>query len=148
MARFAPRGLLAFVAICAGCGGGPEGPATAEVSGLVSLNGAPVANADVFFHPANPDGPGKACQAVTGEDGRFTVKTHVEAGEYKPGMIPGDYRVTISKLDTSSVTSTLTPPKNVLPPMYALPQTSGFTVTVSASEENDFEFPLQDKGQP
>jgi hypothetical protein len=131
------------MALCAGCGGGPEGPATAEVTGLVTLDGAPLANADVFFHPVDSEGPAQASQAVTGDDGRFTVQTHVAAGQYKPGMIPGEYRVSVSKLDTSNVTSTLTPPKNVLPEKYASPQTSGFTVSVSADQENDFRFPLE-----
>ena len=61
-------------------------------------------------------------------------------------MVPGEYRVAISKLDTSNVTSTLTPPVNVLPAKYASPETSGFAVNVLSDQENDFEFPLLDKG--
>jgi hypothetical protein len=146
MVRIAPRIFVGVILGCIGCGGGQEGPETADVTGYVSLAGAPLAGADVFFHPVVVEGPAQACQAVTGDDGRFTVETHVDAGNYKPGMVPGDYRVSISKLDTSKVTSAFTPPKNILPPKYASPQTSGFTVTVSADKPNNFEFPLDDKG--
>lgn len=146
MTRIAPHVFALLLVSCIGCTGGAEGPETAEVVGLVSLNGAPVAGADVFFHPLDGDANLQACQAVTGADGRFTVSTHVGTGEFKPGMIPGEYRVSVSKLDTSNVTSAFTPPKNTLPAKYASPDTSGFQVTVAADKQNDFTFPLQANG--
>ena len=146
MARIAPRILSVFMASCIGCGEGPQGPETVEVAGLVTMNGKPLGGADVFFHPVNAEGPAQACQTVTGPDGRFTVRTHVGAGQYKPGMIPGEDRVAVSKLDAANVTSTLTPPKHTLPENYASPETSGFTATVAAGKENDFTFGLEQGG--
>ena len=146
MARFAMRLVGVLLPLACGCGGGLQGPETVKVTGVVTLDGDPLVGADVFFHPAGADGPLHACQAVTGPDGRFSVSTHIEAGQYKPGMVPGEYRVAISKLDTSQVTSTFTPPENVLPAQYASPETSGFAVNVLSDQENDFEFPLLDKG--
>lgn len=146
MRRIVLCGLVLLLATGGGCGGGRQGPETVEVVGFVSLNGEPLPGADVFFHPVSSDTNLQACQAVSGADGRFTMQTHVAAGEYKPGMIPGEYRVSISKLDTSNVTSTFTAPTNVLPAKYASPDTSGFKVTVSGDKVNDFKFPLVDDG--
>ena len=114
-------------------------------AGRVVWKSAPDGDAAMGANTSSPcvaAGPAQACQTVTGDDGRFTVKTHVAAGEYKSGMVPGEYRVAVSKLDTANVESPFTPPKNTLPEKYAAPQTSGFTVTVSADNENDFTLPL------
>jgi hypothetical protein len=126
-----------------GCGGAPAGPETSEVTGVVTFKGDPVEGADVLFQPIQSGGETLACQAATDAEGRFAMSTHIGSGEYKTGMVPGEYAVSITKLDTSKVTSTLTPPKNVLPEKYASPRTSGFTATVSSSNENHFEFPLE-----
>jgi hypothetical protein len=142
MARLALWCVAVWSVCSAGCSEALQGPATVEVVGLVTMDGTPLAGADVFFYPVDAAGPAQACQTVTGTDGRFTAKTHVGAGEYKSGMVPGEYRVAVSKLDTANVASPYTPPKHLLPEKYATPQSSGFTVTVSADKENDFTFPL------
>jgi hypothetical protein len=83
-----------------------------------------------------------ASQSVTDAQGRFELSTHVGAGKFKPGIVPGKYSVAIAKLDTASIATTLAPPKNLLPKKYADPKTSGLVAEVVEGRENDFEFPL------
>ena len=118
-----------------------EGPATYETTGVVTLSGEAVQGAVLFFQPVA--GAGKPAQATTDAAGMFEVHTAIETNVTKPGMVPGDYRVTVTKLDTSNVTSTLTPPKNMLPAKYANLGTSELNATVSADGENHFEFALE-----
>jgi hypothetical protein len=112
------------------------------VTGTVTFNGNPVEGANVIFNPSTGSGQTLASQAVTGADGRFELKTHIGAGEFKIGIVPGQYDVTISKLDTSGISSTLGPPKDLLPRIYRDPSTSGLKADVSADRENDFPFSL------
>ncbi len=80
-----------------GCGSGP-GEKIVPVSGTVSLNGQPLANATVSFQPITPPkasvfvGPGSTGQ--TNEKGEFTLV--VMAG--KPGAVVGKHRVLITSL--------------------------------------------------
>jgi ABC-type transport system substrate-binding protein len=134
---------LSMIAL-AGCGGSKAGPATVEVTGTVTLDGTPVDAASVLFSPEIGSGDGRlASQAMTDDEGRFKLSTHVGAGKYKPGIVPGKYVVTISKLDTAAAKNTFSPPKNLLPPKYADPKTSTLTAEVAAGQANDFPFPLK-----
>jgi hypothetical protein len=131
------------VAIQAGCGAADAGPETVEVTGSVSFQGAPVPGATVLFQPTDRSGAVKPSQATTDDEGRFAMSTYVGDSQYKAGLPPGGYRVAITKLDTSRVTSTLTPPANTLPAKYASPESSGFEVQVSQGGENHFDIPLE-----
>ncbi len=83
--------MFAF-AICvfgvAGCGGG-GGPDTADVSGTITLDGKPLAGADVHFIGENFAGYGK-----TNAEGKY---------ELVQGALAGDNKVTISKIDESRI---------------------------------------------
>jgi len=59
-------GLLAV----AGCGG-QNRPALAQVHGRVTLNGKPLANAIVAFHP---EGGGRESSGVTDDNGEYVLK--------------------------------------------------------------------------
>jgi hypothetical protein len=59
------------------------------VSGKVTVNGVPVANAGIVFHPK--DGKGRPATAETGEDGTYRLTTY-SAGD---GALRGEYRVTV-----------------------------------------------------
>ncbi len=74
---------------CAGCGSPFE---IAPVSGVVTLDDKPLANATIFFMPMGDGAIGPSSSAVTGDDGRFTLKTP-EDGE---GAVVGKHRVSIS----------------------------------------------------
>lgn len=62
--------LLIFV-IALGCGGGPQDvPELGTVSGTVTLDGKPVANANVRFQPVD----GRASEALTDEQGNYSLR--------------------------------------------------------------------------
>jgi hypothetical protein len=135
--------VLYLIAI-AGCGGTKSGPATVEVTGTVTLNGAGVDGASVLFSPDVGSSDGRlASQATTDSAGRFKLSTHVGGGKFKSGIVPGKYVVAISKLDTAPAKNPFSPPKNLLPPKYADPKTSLLTADVAAGQANDCQFPLK-----
>jgi hypothetical protein len=134
--------LALFLAAFAGCDNSAAGPATVAVTGTVSNDGTPLEGANVIFHPMAESGQTLASQSVTDAQGRFELSTHVGAGKFKPGIVPGRYAVAITKLDTASIATTLAPPKNLLPKKYADPKTSGFVAEVAEGQDNEFEFAL------
>ena len=146
--RLTPRSAAAAVlslAALVGCGGNSKtGPATVEARGTVTLGGKPVEDANVVFYPdMGLDGARLTSQAITDREGRFRLRTHVGGGKFKPGIIPGQYSVAISKLDTAAIKTMLAPPKNLLPRKYADPKSSQLRAEVAAGRENDFPFALQ-----
>jgi hypothetical protein len=109
--------------------------------GLVTFEGRAVEGANVIFSPVDGDQT-LSSQSVTGPDGRFEMSTHSGGGKFVPGIAPGRYAVAITKLDTAAVSSTLAPPKDLLPKKYGNPQTSRLTADVTEGGENDFQFAL------
>jgi len=84
--------LASFLVIgAAGCGGG-EGYSTAPVSGSVTLNGAPLANAMVRFQPSAKGNPGPASVGETDDQGMFTLAFN----DGKEGAVVGPHKVFIS----------------------------------------------------
>jgi hypothetical protein len=89
-------------------------------------------------------GDGIDAQAITDEEGQFDVATYFDNGkQQKRGMVAGEYRVSAVKLDRASIKSTMQPPKNLLPQIYASPDTSRLTATVTAGQENTATFDLK-----
>jgi len=84
-------GIL-LAAIAAGCGGGGPDVSTARVSGVVTLNGTPLANASIAFQPTGSGNPGPPSSAKTDEQGKFTL--HFADG--KEGAVVGKHKVLIS----------------------------------------------------
>jgi len=143
----APRQLV-LAAMClvsvTGCGGTKGGPATIEVTGIVTLNGAPIDGASVLFSPDIGSSDGRlASQATTDTAGHFKLSTHVGGGKFKSGIVPGKYVVSVTKLDTAAAKNAFSPPKNLLPLKYADPKTSLLNADVVAGQANDFQFPLK-----
>jgi hypothetical protein len=127
--------------LLSGCGGSASELNVVPARGIVTFDGQPVEGANVIFSPAD----GKqtlASQAVTDSEGRFEMSTHSGGGKFVPGIAPGRYAVAVTKLDTAAVSTTLAPPKDLLPKKYGSPQTSGLSADVTAGSENDFEFML------
>jgi hypothetical protein len=87
-------GLL-VLAILAGCSKSSGSYAT--ISGVVTHNGNPVDNGKVTFHStAQVDGkPGTVASALTDSSGKYLIAT---VGK-EPGIPPGLYKVTITKMD-------------------------------------------------
>ncbi|MBR4834593.1 MAG: carboxypeptidase regulatory-like domain-containing protein [Thermoguttaceae bacterium] len=90
--------LLSFALVaCAalfvstGCGGAPQLEGLEKYSGVITLDGEPLADASINLIPSTMEL--KASGAVSDEKGRFVLQT-LQAGD---GVMPGDYRVTVIK---------------------------------------------------
>ncbi len=139
-----------------GCGGGPEDdrPARTAVSGTVTHNGEPVDEAVIAFVPVDQTA-GRNANGRTNAEGVFQMGTF----EGTDGVVPGEYKVMITKFETSETPEALPeddpnydpnpkpqpPPENLLPEKYASAENSGLTVTVEDGNEiTDLKFDLQD----
>ena len=59
----------------------------------------PVDGAAMIFHPQG-DGPtAKPAQGKSDGGGRFTLTTYLGPGEQPPAALPGEYTVTVTKID-------------------------------------------------
>lgn len=85
-------------AVCeVGCSKAPKLP-TVPVSGVVTYNGTPLANAQVAFIPKG-GGEAKNANGLTDAEGKFTLQTFIGGSTQASGAIPGDYIVTVSKYE-------------------------------------------------
>ena len=92
-----------LVTSAAGCGSSPPAPAIAPVSGVVRVDGAPVADARVSFIPVDGT-PGLGGWTTTDAEGRYGMRTPwIRSGlmgqsvTWLEGAPPGRYRVVVSR---------------------------------------------------
>ncbi|MGC4002381.1 MAG: carboxypeptidase regulatory-like domain-containing protein [Pirellulales bacterium] len=128
--------LVVFVTL-SGCGGDPY--KFVPVSGKVTLDGKPLANANVIFQPVTKPGSGKAgetSRAVTGNDGRFTLTS----SSGKAGAASGEHTIRITTVVTESQGDGV-PAKIVKKELAPEKYVSGtpFTVPDAGTEEANFE---------
>jgi len=135
--------IAAALGVSVGCSGSKPVAGMASATGTVTFQDKPVAGANVTFYPAGADDAALASQAITNDDGNFELATQIGGGKSKPGIAPGRYNISITKLDMTGITSTSTPPKNVLPQKYGNPRSSKLSADVAADGENNFDFPLK-----
>jgi hypothetical protein len=108
----------------------------------VTLNGTPVEDAVVVFHPRSGDSDSMlAAQANTDSEGRFEMRTHIEKDIYKDGLEPGDYDITVTKLEV--VHDMRRQPKQLLPRKYTTSRTSKLSASVKPTDDNDFMLALE-----
>lgn len=166
---FRTRGLLLITAcilgLASGCSRGRQYPPTHSVSGVVTVEGQPVADAIVSFLPDDGQNP---ANGSTDASGRYEL-TSFTRGD---GAMEGSFRVTIVKYEKEVegkpavsaekpiaesdseetgnedyvpagmvVSQYDTGPKNSLPKQYADQQKTPLTATVRA-EENSIDFDL------
>ena len=145
--------IFTALALIAGCGDGSI--ATINVTGTVTVDGEPLAGANVSFSPKS-DGQGNPGFAVTDADGRFRLQTLL--GAVDAGTTPGEYYVTITKtesvettsssddVEASSSQSLTPPPRSLIPVRYgqrgAVPELSA-TVSAERGASNVFNFDLK-----
>ena len=75
-----------------GCTGGNEGPELGTVSGVVTLDGKPFANAAVYFEPQQ----GRTSNGLTNKDGRYELNYTKQA----KGAQVGSHTVRITREPT------------------------------------------------
>lgn len=121
--------LLAAVALaCVGCGG-----KMGSVTGKVTVEGQPVANASVTFE----DGVKHIrASGVTDANGVYTLSTNAK----NDGAPVGDYKVSVTQAGPEDSSQTTAPPR-LFPPQFERAETSGLTTSVK-SGSNTFDIQL------
>lgn len=135
---FGPRRLISKVVLLClltfGCSGGERKPLNAKpvlpVSGLVHVDGAPLAGVKIIFHAKTSD-PSNATlsMAKTDAEGRFKAWTY----QADDGVPPGDYTVTFD--DQSKTQPHMRSSPDLFNGKYSDPKKSEFKVKVPESGE-------------
>ncbi|MEZ6065538.1 MAG: hypothetical protein R3B90_07455 [Planctomycetaceae bacterium] len=130
--------------LAAGCGGAPERPSTAKVTGKVSLGGKPLADAIVTFHP-QIEGGGRMATGQTDAGGNFVLSCF-DKGD---GAIIGKHKVTItagapaSESNDPAALEAAQKQAASLPEKFAKPETSPIDAEVGDDEsQNTFDWDL------
>ena len=144
--------VVPLVAVC-GCAREPDNPVTV-VTGTVTVDGNPLAGAEVIFWPKDNLELGTNIPAVTGSDGKFEVFPNLQTGVI---LKPGSYRVLIGKYvpikpDAAGQPADVGPDddydpyrgRNILPAVYNHKQRSPNLVEIKAGE-NDFQVELKSR---
>src|SRR5215204_1838971 len=138
-------GWLALGLVAVLCGCNKSDPSLVPVTGTVTVNDQPLANATVTFIPKDGT-PGFGGVGKTDAAGKYTLKG---SRDDAPGIPPGEYRVVVSKRlmpDGSEVpASDNTPPMNspareTLPDAYSSMAASTLSATVQPGG-GPFDFP-------
>jgi len=116
------------------------------VSGRVTLDGKPVANALVTFQPVAPEksteSPGVGSSGKTNENGEFTLT----AATGENGAVTGKHRVRISVMETQAGSSDERPPRGGWPQGEKIPKEynaeSNLSYDVPAGGSTTANFPL------
>jgi len=120
--------LVAAIALAALLGCGQKGPRLVPVTGTVTLDGQPVADAGVLFMPVEGGPP---ASGTTDQQGRFRLRT-----VNREGAVAGKHRVAVTKSETTGVGDFgAVGPEGIkviwhVPEKYSRPQTSGLEATV------------------
>lgn len=118
-----------------GCLGGAGEAKPVPASGVLTLNGEPLAGAYVLFIPDI----GPKASATTDADGGFELTTVQE----KDGVVPGPCRIAVEKRAPLDPKDPYVTPKSLIPEKYGSVNTSGLSETVADSGENFFSIDLK-----
>lgn len=142
--------LTAAMLLGSGCGSAsdPDLPKLFPVSGIVTLDGAAVARAQVSFIPQGST-PGSGTMGMTDAAGKYELTTMHQGA----GAPAGEYKVVISKLvqpdgsefpPQANLDMMSTPHKELIPRQYSDLEQTKLTATV-AEGGGSFDFPLVSK---
>lgn len=133
-----PALLLTSLFGLIGCGEDPSRMPRVPVSGRVTIDGQPAAEATVVFLKVGglADPNADAPRGVTDAEGRYQLSTYDE----NDGAPQGDYQVGVS---TAPNTEGLVQRVDPLKGRYSNPQTSGLTFTVPSEGTDEANFDLQ-----
>jgi len=132
--------LIGLLAGLTGCSGGPK---FVPVSGTVTLDGKPLANALVAFNPAAPAGKieaaGPGSMAVTDDQGHYVLKV-IGTDSRTAGAVVGEHRVRISTADISPESGDVAVrPKERVPAKYNTHTTLTFPVPPGGTDAANFD---------
>ncbi len=122
---------------------------TEGVTGVITYNGEPLANATVKFIPT--DATGSQSYGKTNEKGEYKLQTLLGAAD--AGTTPGEYKVTVDCITTVETGNMIeengeekeeTVAESLIPAKYNNAETSGLTATV-APGDNTINFDLSDE---
>jgi hypothetical protein len=132
--------FLASTALAtAGCG---HSASMAPVSGVVTLDGKPLANAHVAFQPVATSGaatPGTGSYGITDANGKYELKTF---DTDRKGAVIGSHRVEINLKVAADDGPQIRRPK-MLPPKYNLQSELKFKVEPGGSNAANFDLKSQ-----
>jgi septal ring-binding cell division protein DamX len=143
---------LALILCTIGCGG-TNLPVTVSVTGKVTYQDKPVDGAQVVLN--NIDPAGKPASGITDAQGNFAVQTYVDPTAQARGAVPGSYKVTVTKTEKSSMSSTdmmnasaggtkPVGPKNLLPEKYASVTTTDLPAEIKKGTSEVLKLELKD----
>ncbi|MBP3531290.1 MAG: carboxypeptidase regulatory-like domain-containing protein [Thermoguttaceae bacterium] len=122
---------------------------TEGVTGVITYNGEPLADATVKFIPV--DSTGSQSYGKTNEKGEYKLQTLLGAAD--AGTTPGEYKVTVDCIETVETGNMIeengeekeeTIARSLIPAKYNNAETSGLTATV-APGDNTINFDLSDE---
>jgi len=137
--------------VLAGCGG-EDYPSTVPVTGVVNYQGKALEGATVTLAPT--DQKGRSASGITDAEGKFSVKTFYGADHNPEGALPGDYLISVNKVQTVTPPAGMTqweeqawftkqgPPKSFVPAQYTSPERSGLKVTVGKTSPEPLKLDL------
>jgi hypothetical protein len=140
-----------FTMFFLGCGGEASGPEMAEVSGMVTLDGKPLAGAEIFFVSKGFEGYGRIK-----DDGRYSLVRGAPVGSCKVYItkdrapegpaaggidmsIPGMDEEQLKAMNQSRVGANVKP---LLPPEYSDPKSSKLSFDVPSGGTTSADFKL------
>ncbi len=144
--------LVAFIVDVAGCSGGPEIPKTVAVRGKVVYKDQPLADAEIGFVGKLDNKDVRAARGKTNSAGEFTLSTYIDPQHEVSGSTPGEYVVTVSKIEQKDMAQIMQEFKEnpamtfekLVPEKYTDAKATPLTATVKLDGENVFEFKLED----
>lgn len=129
--------VLLFASLC-GCNRGPEGPRRVPLAGVVTLDGQALEAADIAFFNDKDD-----VGMVTDKEGKYSIPI---------GALPGDYKVTVSKLKGLedipagvAVAPSVDANPELLPPKFSSRSLTKLTFTVPEDGTTTANFSLTTK---
>jgi len=139
-----------------GCSGGPKVPKTVHVSGKITYNDKPLAGAEVGFVSKFDNKDVLAARGVTNDRGEFTLSTYIDPQHEVAGATPGDFVVTVTKIEkmdqqkvmeqfSSSNPAMEGMLKKLVPEKYTEAKDSPLEASVTVGGTNKFEFKLEDE---
>jgi len=142
--------FLLMLPLFLGCGNARL-PGLVPASGIVTLNGEPIEGVTIVFAPLSPSGDARTATALSGAGGKFIVSTL----DHNDGIMPGDYRVSVSKkTGVGGVDTAISGDERVavqdsrqtidyLPAKYSSGNTSDSSVSIPASGNRNIELTLE-----